>query len=263
MDLSKQLRHEIRKTIENSIRNFFENKEVNTTHVLDKIFPVERRIRSLIGGLETSMGTTLWEPLAKVLAKNNKFEIIEEEILKPEPIPELIQREISRLRQLRNRKSTWIPMRKCVKFLRVAARRSNRKNLVYVKPDRGKGVDIYLKKDNRFWAFDIKTNQPNVRSGPDFNLQLLEWYAFLFCKNPNMRIDAKIAFPFNPHEDDWWKSTGKRVFPLEPKVDAVVENEFWDFCSGMSNTFEVIMQVFEELGNEGFGNNFKNIFYKK
>ena len=63
----------IKLTVSKSIMSFFQNKEVKVSHPLDLIFPRERQIRSLIGGLETSLGTQVWEPLAKMFAKNNGF----------------------------------------------------------------------------------------------------------------------------------------------------------------------------------------------
>jgi len=79
--MNVQLKAEIKQSIEASIRKFFRRKKVKVTHVLDLIFPVERRIRSLIGGLETSMGTTVWEPVAKVLAKANGFTVEDRKLL--------------------------------------------------------------------------------------------------------------------------------------------------------------------------------------
>ena len=67
---------DIKTVLKKSISNFFVNKEVKTVHPLDYIFPNERRIRSLIGGLETSLGTTLWEPLLTLFAKHNGFKIL-------------------------------------------------------------------------------------------------------------------------------------------------------------------------------------------
>ena len=65
-------------------------KEVNY-HVLQEIFPVERRIRSIIGGLETSFGTTVWEPLAKYLAEQNGFTIKNEKKFEmPKDLPKEI-----------------------------------------------------------------------------------------------------------------------------------------------------------------------------
>jgi hypothetical protein len=65
-------------TIQESITNFFQGKVVKVEHVLDLIFPRERRIRSLIGGLETSLGTRLWEPLAKTFAEQGGFSVLDE-----------------------------------------------------------------------------------------------------------------------------------------------------------------------------------------
>ena len=72
------LKKEIKVAIKDSVEAFFLGKEVKVVHPLDLIFPKERRIRSLIGGLETSLGTRVWEPIAKTLAKNNGYTVLNE-----------------------------------------------------------------------------------------------------------------------------------------------------------------------------------------
>jgi len=256
-----QLKAEIKQSIEASIRKFFRRKKVKVTHVLDLIFPVERRIRSLIGGLETSMGTTVWEPVAKVLAKANGFTVEDRKLLMPEPFPKVLSDAIDKLRRLRENKSKWISMDDCVEELRNAAQSVDRDSLSYVNPPSGKGVDVYLSKDGKEYAFDIKTVQPNQGSGLGFNLQLLEWYSYKLCQEPSANFEARIAFPFNPYQDDWWNHQGQRAYPLEKGKDAWVEDEFWDFCSGHPNTWAEILQIFEQLGKEDFGSQFNDIFY--
>lgn len=88
MDENIKLR--IKENLKKSIRQFFKNKQVKSYQILDEIFPNERRIRSLIGGLETSLGTTFWEPISKTLAEINGFEIIKEKILIPNPFPAIL-----------------------------------------------------------------------------------------------------------------------------------------------------------------------------
>ena len=90
----------IKSTVEKSIEDFFEGKEVKVTHVLDLIFPKERRIRSLIGGLETSLGTRVWEPLAKAFAKHNNFNLLCEKTLNSQVpvIPEALRHFIDDLK---------------------------------------------------------------------------------------------------------------------------------------------------------------------
>ena len=48
-----------RETVINSITNFIQNRidVVPNFQILDLIIPVERKIRSIVGGMETSLGT--------------------------------------------------------------------------------------------------------------------------------------------------------------------------------------------------------------
>ncbi len=81
--------------IRTGINQYLESKrdEVVNYHVLQEIFPVERRIRSIIGGLETSFGTKVWEPLAKQIAQQNGFKIYnEKKFEKPANLPEKIEK---------------------------------------------------------------------------------------------------------------------------------------------------------------------------
>jgi hypothetical protein len=52
------------------------------------------------------------------------------------------------------------------------------------------------------------------------------------------------------------------MYPLEEHKDVWVENEFWDFCSGRSNTWQLINQAFLELGeNAKFIEKYRKRFY--
>ena len=256
--MDQTLKSKIKKTVEEAIRNFFRDKDVKVTHVLDLIFPKERRIRSLIGGLETSLGTTVWEPVAKTLAKENGFTIFDNGLLRPNPF--LLNEKVGELKKLREERSSPISMQKCVEILRQAAKEIKSETFAYVSPPPGKGIDLYLSKNGKEYVFDIKTNQINQSDGLKLNLQLLEWYAYRLTQSPNVQIEARIAFPFNPYKGDWWDHNGSRAYPLEKGKDAWVENEFWDFCSGQENTWQEILKVFDELAEENFGDNFKDVF---
>ena len=82
---------EIRKitteTILKGISGYAKKKPKPCFQVLDLLIPEERKIRSIVGGLEGSLGKTLWEPLAKKLAIQNGFEIIHDDLLCPTHIP--------------------------------------------------------------------------------------------------------------------------------------------------------------------------------
>jgi len=252
------LKVQIKQMIYTAISNYFRGRKVKTFHILDYLFPAERRIRSLIGGLEGSLGTTLWEPLAKVLAENNKFEIVKEKLLQPEPFP--LQPVMAKLVHMREKGKPKITTEECITILRNEAKKNYRKDVKYINAPRGLGVDVYLKKNGLEYIFDIKTNQVNQGDGLKLNTQLLKWYAYRLTKDPDSQIEARIAFPFNPYDKDWWDRNGSRAYPLEKGVDAWVEDEFWDFLSGLEGTWSHIVAIFQELSREGFAEQFHNIF---
>ncbi|NER36594.1 MAG: TdeIII family type II restriction endonuclease [Oscillatoria sp. SIO1A7] len=257
--MDEQLKADIKQSIESSIRKFFQGKQVKASHVLDLLLPNERRIRSLIGGLETSLGITVWQPVAQVIAKANGFTVEAKKLMMPKPLPQVLAQEFDTL--IRENKEGWPPMEDCVARLREAARGSDRDNLNLVAPPASKAVDLYLSKEGKEYAFDLKSVQINKRSGLDFKIQLLEWYAYKLCEDPSAQFEARIVFPLNPYKVDWWKRQGDKAYPLERAKDAWVQDEFWDFCAGQGNTWAEILEVFEELGKEGFGENFRDIFY--
>ena len=257
------MKAKVKSRIRGCIQGFFKNKTVKTSHVLDRLFPAERRVRSLIGGLETSLGT-VWQAVAEGLAESNGFELREKELLRPSPFPKKLSQELYRLKHLRENKESWIPMLECVESLKEVIINIDRSNLTYAPPPRGKGIDVCFFKHGTEYIFDTKTNQINQRGGLDLNLQLLEWYSFKLCKNPLVEVEARIAFPFNPYSSDWWKNQGSRVYPLtKDEGTAWVENEFWDFCSGHTNTWKKILEIFDELGKEDFAQQFNSVFYLK
>lgn len=269
--MDEDIKHRIKENLKNSVRIFFKNrrnKKVKNYQVLDDIFPNERRIRSLIGGLETSLGTTFWEPIAKTLAEVNGFEIITEKILRPHPFPLELHNELNKLISERENKPhiNVISTEECIKRLKMAALKINDEEIIsYKPPASGTGIDIHLLKNGIQYIFDVKTTQPNQSDFKGFNRQILEWYAYMFAKNPNANLEARIAIPFNPFLPKTWYAQQKSMLfnsPLDVTKDIWVENEFWDFCSGMNNTFEQLKSLFIELGQEKFSEEFHDIFYE-
>ena len=265
--MDSYIKQEIKENLKSSIRNFFKGKKVKNYQVLDDIFPNERRIRSLIGGLETSLGTTFWEPIAKTLAELNGFQVITTKILRAYPFPLLLQNELDKLVSERENKPNNIRLTtiECVQRLRNVAFKTNPQDILkFTSPPSGTGVDIHLAKDGVEYIFDIKTTQPNQGHFKEFNKQLLEWYAYRFAQYPDAKLEARIAIPFNPFPKPWYEEQKSKLSssPLEISKDLWVENEFWDFCSGEENTFDQLKSLFVELGRENFAAEFRDIFYK-
>ena len=265
--MDSYIKQEIKENLKNSIRNFFKGKKVKNYQVLDDIFPNERRIRSLIGGLETSLGTTFWEPIAKTLAKLNGFQVITTKILRAEPFPHILQNELDKLVDERESKPNNIRLSttECIQRLRNIALKTNFQDIVKLtSPPSGTGVDIHFAKDGVEYIFDVKTTQSNQGDFKRFNRQLLEWYAYKFAQYPETKLEARIAIPFNPFPKSWYETQKSKLSssPLDISKDIWVEDEFWNFCSGEENTFEQLKSIFIELGRENFAAEFHDIFYK-
>jgi hypothetical protein len=106
--------------------------------------------------------------------------------------------------------------------------------LYYKSPPTGTGVDIHLFKDGIEYLFDIKTAQPNQGDFQKFNKQMLQWYAYRLAKNPNAKLEARIAIPFNPFAKSWYEKQKSKLSssPLDIAQDIWVENQY---CSVKEN----------------------------
>jgi hypothetical protein len=256
---------QIKDLVTTSVENYLKKFTYETRHViLDEIFPIERRIRSIIGGLETSMGKTTWERIIKLVAQSEGgFSLRNENLKCPYPMPEILRNTISELENKRVRQPTWISLDECSERLRQVAKKLDRSSYKLIDPPSGHGVDIYLEKNGSELVLDSKTVQINVGGGKSFNSQLLRWYAYRYAENPDATISAKIVFPYNPHSPkDWWQKEGNKVFPLI-KGEALVQDYFWAFISGQPDCWCNLVNIFKGLHKEGFGSKFNKLFYGK
>ena len=247
--------------LKRTISNYLNKKKVTTFSPLDHIFPNERKIRSIIGGLETSIGTKFWEKLAKEIALKNGFEVLnEKDFNKSVPaVPDTVRQEIVRFEEKKKtnssekQKTYFNQIKRFIKKNKIRAKARN-------KIPKGSGVDIWLKKDNAEYLIDIKTVQINAGDGNKFNKHLLEWYTYRALDEiPD--TNCWIVFPYNPHPNDYWQKEKAKVAPLLPQDEALVENEFWNFLSNKKETYKDIEAAFKELGtDEAFVDQFRNLF---
>ena len=255
----------IEDTIRASITDFFRGKEVKVEHVLDLIFPKERRIRSLIGGLETSLGTRLWEPLAKAFAAKNGFTVCNEKTFNESVpvIPEKVRHFIDDF-YARKEADPSLKISDFYSELLIYIEKEKIQVTERRKAPKGEGVDIWLIKDGIEYFIDIKTTQINAGSGPKFTRNHLNWCAYRALDNCLNDVVCWVAFPFNPHKDkDFWVKEKGKASPLIPKVEAVVADEFWNVLLGQADSTALIFSVFKKLGDEGFGDQFEDIFSNK
>ena len=105
---------------ESLFQYFFGKKKIPTEHILLKhVFPEDYMIRSAIGGLETSLGTRLWEALATEIARRNGFTIHDPKkaIMQPENRIENIWKLMDQWSTTRNLPNKYVPLSAYMKEL--------------------------------------------------------------------------------------------------------------------------------------------------
>lgn len=250
MPNKEQISRTIKKTVKESILSFAKRQIGKTPkfQILDLIIPKERKIRSIVGGLETSLGKTLWEPLAKNLASQNDFEVISKNLESPKNMPSNLNNTIQTILDDRKRKNgVYDAVSSHEEIKRICQIFIDRPIDGFEKAPKGFGVDIWLKKNGVNYFFDTKTVQPNVGSLSKFVDQIINWYAYFYSRYPLDFAEARIVFPYNPYNVNFWEGTKGGGFPLEKNHEGWVENQFWDFCSGIENTYSLIENSFKEL----------------
>ncbi len=264
--MDTELKSSLKELLIESIRGYFKKKLLNgisTHNILDLLFPIERRIRSLIGGLETSMGTVVWEEIAKELARRNGFKVIDIPLLAPVPFPNNLRHMIDELCNSRA-EGNFVDTQTCLKQIREILDDLSFQGTQFLPiKKKGHGVDLWLEKDDKEYMFDLKSGQPNAGDFPRYCRQLLDWYSYRLSRDPSVSLEARIAFLFNPYKRNWYDEQKTKISQhLDLELDIFVEDEFWDFCSGYKNTSQTFFELFTELREENFDLEFKDIFYQ-
>lgn len=263
--MSKE-KEQIKKLILNAIDKYFEKKkgEDINYHVLQEIFPTERRVRAIIGGLETSFGETVWEPLAKKLARNNGFEVKDKnEFKRPKKMPKNIEDIINRWVELREDSNEKVSLDDYIEELREARKKLDLdiEKIEFTKLKGGQGIDLWIKKEGQEYIADIKTTQINAGDGKKFNKHILNWYAYRIFKNPDVKLQAFIAIPFNPFKKTWEEKQGGRAKPLIVGKDIITDTDFWKLISGKKETYKEIIEAFKELKSENLSKKYEDVIY--
>jgi Type II restriction endonuclease, TdeIII len=244
----------IKETVKSSILAFAQKqlRKRPKFQILDLIIPKERKVRSIVGGLETSLGTTLWEPLAKALASQNGFTIKAEKLESPVNIPASLSQTLQLIIDDRKRDGGTYDAASSHEAIKNACQAYIRRPINgFEKPPKGRGVDIWLVKDNVNYFFDTKTVQPNISALTACMEQVLTWYAYFYSRFPQENAESRIVFPYNPYSGNFWDKIIGKGKPLAQDHEAWVEGQFWDFCSGIDNTYNLIKAGFDELRESG------------
>jgi len=244
MSLNDKVKKEIKEIIIKSIRNKLKNYKPET-----KYMPFHFRLLgkdrmalfSFIHSLNTTFGTSIFEPVAETLAKNNFIEAKKQYTL-GNAISKKAQTEIQNI--INNLSIGKNPNKKReVKRIKSVANKGKMNKLKTVK------VDLFLKdRKGNVYLFDIKTAKPNISNFKDFKRTLLEWIAIYLTQDTESSINSYIAIPYNPYFPkpyERWTLKGM----LDIKNELMVGEEFWNFLGG-GDVFDDLLNCFEQAGLE-------------
>jgi len=243
--LSKKQILSVEDTIRNSLRNRFETYDPEPA-----VMPFHTRLLgkdrlalySFIHSLNTSFGTTIFEPVAVSLA-SSRFKVAKLQMKSGTQISEQAQYEIQKIMDELTAANKKPDKQKEIEIIRKVCKKGEMRT---VKPTR---VDVYLESyDDEVYLIDIKTAKPNKGGFKEFKRTLLEWTATVLSENPKAKINTLIAIPYNPYEPkpySRWTMAGMLDLDNELKV----AEEFWDFLGG-KGAYDDLLGCFERVGIE-------------
>jgi len=231
-------------TIKNCLRNKFQNYKPESENMPFhyRLLGKDRMVLfSFIQSLNTTFGTSIYEPVAKELAQPN-FSFVETQYKLSNKITEEAQKEIQRI-------INDLSMGKNVDKLEEIERIRRVAQIGKVNYLKSTNVDLFLiGKDEKVYMFDLKTAKPNIKEFESYKRTLLEWTASYFYQYPKTVVFTMIAIPYNPYEPKpyaRWTMKGM----LDLKYEVKVAEEFWDFLSG-NGTYQDLLDCFEQAGIE-------------
>lgn len=244
MPLPKEQIIRIENTIKESLRKKFQIYKPETNHMPFHYRLIGRdrmALFSFIHSLNTTFGTSIFEPVAETLASLN-FEFAQKQYVVGDTISEDAQSEIQHImNELTIGKA---PNKEDeIERIRKVCTKGTMNKLKTVK------VDLFVKSiDGDVHLFDLKTAKPNISNFKDFKRTLLEWIAIFLSKNPNAKVHSYIAIPYNPYEPKPYERwTLKGMLDLDNELK--VAEELWNFF-GNDGAYLEVLNCFERAGIE-------------
>ena len=245
MGLSPEKKLEVKDTIKNCLLNKFKNYKPETANM-----PFHYRLLgkdrmalfSFIQSLNTTFGTSIYEPVAIKLAEGRYKSAICQK--RPHSYVSVdSQRIIQEI--MDNITTATVEPNKAREIFEIR-KVCQSGGLRQVKL---RNYDIFLEDiQGNIICMDIKTVKPNIGGFEDYKRMLLTWAAAEMANNPKIEIKTMIAIPFNPYEPKKYNRwTMRGVFDLSNEV--LVAEEMWDLIGG-PGSYEDLLDCFEDAGIE-------------
>jgi len=245
MGLNKQQINDVENVLKSALRYKFKHykPEPASMPFHTRLLGKDRlALYSFMHSLSTNFGTSIFEPVALALSKNN-FVKAESHATAGTKISVSAQIEIQKI--MDDLITARTNPNKPLEMERIRKVSQNGK-IVQIKPTK---VDILVQNRNkRLFLFDIKTAKPNAGGFKEFKRTLLEWTATVFAADPKAKVNTIIAIPYNPYEPEPYNRWTMRGM-LDLDHELKVADKFWDFLGGRG-AYRELLGCFEKVGIE-------------
>lgn len=197
---------------------------------------------SFIQSLNTTFGTSFYEPVAVALARE-RFRVAETQVKPANEISSEAQKQIQTIMNELGTAERDPDKSQEIQEIRKVCRTGT---FDTVKPTQ---VDVWLENyEGELFLFDLKTVKPNKGNFKEYKRTLLEWTAVELARDPEIVVNTMIAVPYNPYEPKpYQRWTLKGMLDLQH--DILIAEELWDFIGG-EGTYTELLDAFELAGIE-------------
>ena len=243
MALTSTQKEQIKRKIATCLRNKFSSyvPKNNAMPFHYRLLGKDRMaLYSFMQSLLTTFGTSIFEPVAAELARNNFVRVETQYTVGREIFAECQQS----VQEIVNRLTYQPQPNKVAELQELKRHLRGTRNIL--KPAK---VDLFVESANgEQYMFDLKTAKPNKGDFQKFKQTLLEWAGITFTANPQAKVNTLIAIPYNPYEPkpyQFWTMAGM----LDLNEELMVAEGFWDFLGG-EGVYQELLDCFEEVGIE-------------
>ena len=247
MGLSTTKKEQVQNVIVESIRKKLDRYNPETSympfhhHLLGKD---RMALFSFIQSLNTTFGTSIYEPVAIALA-DGRFRRASSQVRPYKFISSETQIQIQEIINGLRTLTSKVDKPQEIEQLREVCKMGKMNKVKLTK------VDIWLEAfDGTLYLIDLKTVKPNKGAFQKYKHTLLEWVGAELARNPQVQIQTLIGIPYNPYHPnlyDRWTISG--MLDLNHGYEALVAEDLWDFIGG-EGAYEDLLDSFEQAGNE-------------
>jgi len=226
--------------IQGKVRNY--NPETESKPFFEAIFSKQAvNLASLIQSFYTSFGTSIYEQMAVILARNANYYAEKQHLL--------LGRIDSNTENLINNVHLEI-LRTNLAGSKKEQTEIIRRSIIQARPgkDPESVVDLFIRTlSGAEYYFDITSAKPNIKEFRALKKKLLRWVALRLSTDKSANVSTILAIPYNPYYPKpyaRWTSGG--IFDSK---ELLVGPDFWNFVAG-ENIYDELLGIFKEVGNE-------------